>query len=200
MKLKATLTLLALLGLVSSASAQQVERIRGTLEKIESGSVTVKTREGPSRIIFLAPDQPVNTVKAIELSAIQPGSFIGTATMGKADGSFVAMEVLVFPEAARGTGEGKYPWDLTPESTMINATVATVTSGANNTREISVQQKGETSKVVVPDGIPVVTITAADAKALVKYAPVFIVAKKGADGQLMAVRILVGKDGVAPPM
>lgn len=200
MQLKRIVMIAALLGLATPAAAQQVERIRGTLENSENGTISVKTREGPTVNITVAPDQKINTVKKIDLSAIQPGSFIGTATMGKADGSFVAMEVLVFPESARGTGEGKYPWDLTPESTMINATVATVDEGAKNTRELSVQQKGETSRVVVPDGIPVVTIEPADSKALIKGAPVFIVAKKAADGQMSAVRILVGKDGVAPPM
>jgi len=198
------LALLALLALgtalPAAVHAQTPQRIRGTVEALDGNMLTVKTREGPSVKIALAENAAVSAIKAIELSAIAPGSYIGTAAMGSPAGGFTALEVLVFPEAARGTGEGRFPWDLAPDSTMINATVSTVAVAAGAGRELLVTHKGETSKVTVPVGVPVVTITPADRSLLVPGAPVFIGAQKAADGSLTAARVTAGKDGVAPPM
>jgi hypothetical protein len=191
--------LAAALLLSFAASAQTPTRIRGAIEALDGQMLTVKTREGPVVRIALADNVAVSAVVKVDPSAIAPNSYIGTATMAQPDGSYKALEVLVFPEAARGTAEGKFPWDLTPESTMINATVGTV-AGVPQGRELMLTHKGETSKVVVPPDIPVVTFQPADRSLLVAGAPVFIGATRAADGSLSAPRVPVGKDGVAPPM
>lgn len=190
----------AVLGMViGEAAAQAPTRIRGTVEKLEGQHLSVATREGPVVEIALADNFTVNAVVKTELESIAPNSYIGTATMAQADGSYRALEVLVFPEAARGTAEGKFPWDLTPDSVMINATVGTV-AAAPQGRELLVTHKGETSRVVVPPDVPIVTLEPADKSLLKPGTPVFIIASKAADGKLTAARVTAGKDGVAPPM
>jgi hypothetical protein len=181
------------------ALAQNVVRVRGMIETLDGNTLTVKTREGPTVKIALADNYTVAAVLPLELSAITAGSYIGTAAMCKADGC-TALEVLVFPEAMKGTGEGRFPWDLAPESTMINAAVSTVAVGAGSGRELVVTHKGETSKVTVPVGVPIVTFAPADKTLLKPGTPVFIGTQKAADGSLSAARVTAGKDGVAPPM
>jgi hypothetical protein len=105
----------------------------------------------------------------------------------------------VFPEAMRGAGEGHYPWDLQPESTMTNATVAAVVS-ASAGRELTVIYKGESQKIMVPADVPVVTFEPSDRSMLTPGAHVFLTAQRAADGSLTAARVAVGKDGLVPPM
>lgn len=194
----------AVFALAGPAAAQPApQRVRGTIERLEGHVLTVKTREGPSVAVNLAEGAAVNAVVPVTLESIAPGSYIGTASVAQPDGSYRALEVLVFPEAARGVSEGKFPWDLTPESTMINATVATVAAvgaaeGGGHT--LSLTHKGGTDKVVVPPGVPIVTFQPADRSLLQPGAAVFIVAQKSADGGLAAARVAVGKDGTVPPM
>ena len=107
-----------------ASPASPVVRVRATIEKIDASSITVKDRSGEIVTLMRAADMPVNEVYAIQLADIKPGSYVGTAAMPQPDGSQVALEVLVFPGAARGSNEGHYPWDLQPQSTMTNATVA----------------------------------------------------------------------------
>lgn len=192
---------LALLAMALPATAQnQTQRVRGTIQTLDGSVLTVKTREGSTVPVRLADNVAVSTVKAIALADITPGSFIGTATMAMQDGGYRALEVLVFPDSMRGTGEGKFPWDLEPDSTMINAAVGTVAATGDG-RMLQVAHKGTTDKVLVPPGIPVVTFVPADRSALRPGTKVFIGgAQKAPDGGLTATRITAGKDGVDPPM
>ena len=98
--------------IAGAAAAQTPVRVRGTVEALDGTQLTVKSRDGADVKIKLADNYAVAAVVATELAAVKPGSFIGTASMKQSDGSLVALEVLVFPEAMRGTGEGHYPWDL----------------------------------------------------------------------------------------
>ena len=193
-------TLGALFCLVAGAAmAQTPVRVRGAVEALDGNTLTVKSRDGGDVAIKLADNFAVASVVPIELGAIKPGSFIGTAAMTQSDGSMVALEVLVFPEAMRGTGEGHYPWDLQPESTMTNATVATLADTPKG-REMSLTFKGGTNKVIVPKGAPVVTFEPGDKAMLTKGAKIFAVTQKQADGTLTAARVNVGKNGLTPPM
>jgi hypothetical protein len=193
----------ALLGGIAAGSAwaqgAPPVRVRGAIEALDGSVLTVKSREGETLKIKLADNLAVNAVVATELAAIKPGSFIGTAAMTGSDGKLVALEVLVFPEALRGTGEGHYPWDLQPESTMTNATVATLASSPKG-QVMSLTYKGETKEVTVPSGVPIVTFEPGDKAMLKPGAKVFVVSTKGADGSLSAARVNVGKDGLTPPM
>jgi hypothetical protein len=174
-------------------------RIRGTIAALEGQTLSVNTREGTKVDVLLNDPLTVATVKKVDLADIKPGSYVGIAARTAAGGEMQAIEVLVFPDAMRGAGEGNYPWDLEPGSMMTNGTVTgavTATAG----RELSLSFKGGDNKIVVPAGVPIVTFAPAERSDLKPGAPVMFGATKNAAGKLAAGRVTVGKDGVAPPM
>lgn len=186
--------LLASLCIATPALAQ---RVRGTVESISGDKLVVKSVSGTDTTVTLAPDWSVTAVVPSEMSAIKPGTFIGAAATGP-DDKLVAREVLVFPPALKGSGEGHYPWDLGAGSTMTNATVDAEVTQANG-QELTLSYKGGQSKMMVPPDVPVVTFGPGDRSMVTPGAKVFIPAK-AANGTLTASRVLVGKDGLTPPM
>ena len=115
----------------AQAPAAKPSRIRGDIVSLSGDTLTVHRRSGDTVTIDMKQDTPVTAVKNIKLADIKPGSFIGTAATTGTDGKMTATEVVVFPEAARGTGEGHYAWDLSPNSTMTNANVDQVVTGTS---------------------------------------------------------------------
>ncbi len=174
-------------------------RIRGTIAALEGQTLTINTREGPKVDVLLNDPLTVSTVKKVDLADIKPGTYVGIATRTVAGGELQALEVLVFPEAMRGVGEGHYGWDLEPGSMMTNGTV-TGDVQATSGRELSMSFKGSSNKIIVPAGVPIVTFAPAERADLKPGAPAFCIATKNAEGKLAAGRVTVGKDGVAPPM
>ena len=193
--------LLATSALAPDASAQTAPpmRIRGTITALDGNVLSVTSREGLPLKINLRDEVGVSVPKKLDLSAIGPNSYIGTAALPQPDGTLRAQEVVVFPETARGTGEGQYPWDLSAGSSMTNANVAAVVSGTNG-RELSLTYKGGTAKLVIPPDAPIVTFVPATRADLKPGMKVFLAATKAADGALSAARVTVEKDGVAPPI
>jgi Domain of unknown function (DUF5666) len=190
---------LALCCLTSSAFAQETARVRGSVERFDGNTLYVKARDGADLKIALA-DKPVFTaiVKA-SLADVKPGTYVGATAMPGPEGGLRAVEVHIFPEAMRGTGEGHYPWDLQPESMMTNATVATVAS-ASDGQTLKLDYKDGTQTIHVKPGTPVVTFAPGQQSDAKPGAKVFIGAMKAADGTLTAQRLNVGKDGMTPPM
>jgi hypothetical protein len=195
----------ALVALLASPAAAQnapegtPTRIRGTVEKLDGQTLTVKSREGPQLTIALAPNFTVSAVVKKSLADIKTGDYVGAASLKGSDGKLHAIEVLIFPEALRGTGEGERPWDLVPDSLMINATVAGVASAAQG-QVLKVAYKGGESEIIVPNDIPIVTFVPGDSSLLKPGAAIFTGALKKPDGSLMATRVTAEKDGVKPPM
>jgi hypothetical protein len=192
---------LATVALAQVAMAQTAppSRIRGTIAAIEGNSLTVTTREGPVAKITLAENYGVSAPRKLALADIKPNSYIGTAAVPAADGTLTALEVVVIPEASRGSGEGHYAWDLAPNSSMTNANVdAVVESSAGRT--LTLGYKGGSVKVVVPENVPVVQFGPAERSDLKPGLRVVVIATKGADGTLTSGRVLVEKDGVPPPI
>jgi hypothetical protein len=196
---RATLVAVACLR-TTAAFAQNAPppQIRGTIAGLEGQVMTVATREGPKVDIQLNDPLTVSTVKKVDLADIKPGAYVGIATRTAA-GGMQALEVLVFPEAARGAGEGYYPWGLEPGSMMTNGTVTGAVE-ATSGRELTLSFKGNSNKIVVPPGTPIVTFAPAERADLKPGAPVFCIPTKNAEGKLAVSRVTVGKDGVAPPM
>ncbi|MSP76407.1 MAG: hypothetical protein EXR12_09745 [Rhodospirillaceae bacterium] len=185
---------------IDTASAQSAPtRLRGSIAAIDGKTATIATREGASVEVKLADNWVAVLVVPTALSEVKQGSFVGIASLKGPDGVLNALEVLVFPEAARGSNEGHYPWDLQPESMMTNATVATV-AAAGDGQTLTLKYKDGTQDIRVKPGIPIVTFSAGDRADAKVGAKVFLGAAKGADGSLTAARILVGKDGLTPPM
>jgi hypothetical protein len=192
--------LLALVATLSAAVAQSPPtRLRGTISAIDGKTATIATREGSSVKVNLADNWVVMLVSPVKAADIKENSFVGIASLKGPDGTLNALEVLVFPEAARGTGEGHYPWDLQPESMMTNATVATVAS-ASDGQTLTLKYKDGTQTIRIKPGTPIVTFAPGDRADAKVGAKVFLGATKGADGSLTAARMLVGKDGLTPPM
>jgi hypothetical protein len=182
----------------TAAVAQDTVRVRGTIERIEGSVYIVKARDGTALKLTLGPNAGVAASVKSALSDIKPGSFIGVAALPLADGMQRALEVHIFHESMRGTGEGHRPWDLQPKSTMTNATVegiAVTTDG----HSIALKYKDGEKRIVVPKETVVVTYLPGSVSELKAGAVIFVPgAVRQADGTLQAQRIMVGRD-IAPP-
>jgi hypothetical protein len=194
---------LALVLATSASFAQQPQtvRVRGTVEAVDGPVLTVKSRDGQTSYkVKMTDNVSIRGVIKAALADIKENSFIGVTGMPQSDGSQKAVEIHIFPEALRGTGEGFRPWDLLPNSTMTNATVAQMVKGVSGD-EITLKYKdGEKKIVVVPETV-IVTYVPGTKDELKPGAKIFIAgANKKEDGTLEAASISVGRDGLTPPM
>lgn len=182
------------------ASARpQLTRVRGTIAKVTKHELVVHARDGSTVNITLTDPLTVETLKRVPLSAIKDDAYVGIASRNTPSGMAQALEVLVFPPAMRGTGEGHYPWDLQPGSMMTNAPVTgVVKTGAGRT--LTLTYKGGTFTVHVPQRTAIVTFAPATRADLQPGRRVFVIAHKDAHGHLAAPRVTVGTHGVNPPM
>jgi hypothetical protein len=191
----------ALVFAASIAAAQTPPlRIRGTIENVDGQNLAVKARDGSMMKVKLADSPRVLTLNKMTLADVKQGTFVGITAMPLPDGSQKAVEIHIFPEPMRGTGEGHYGWDLMPNSTMTNANVeSSVVS--NDGQELVMKYKDGEKKVIVPPNTEVVMFapaTVADIKAGQKF---FVPnAKKLEDGTAETPVIIIGSNGVAPPM
>jgi hypothetical protein len=205
MPLRPTLRPLIALAIVATSSiaalAQQTSpsRVRGTIESIDGETLMVKSRGGEDVKLTMTGDIRVVGIVKIALSDIKVGSFIGTTTVPGPDGGNNAVEVHVFPEDMRGTGEGSRPYDLKPNSTMTNATVAQTVAG-NDGHTLTIKYKDGEKKVTVGPDTPVVTYVPAGRSDLTPGAKVIAFMKKLPDGSFETNRVSVGRDGLTPPM
>ena len=191
------------LTLASASFAQspsaKPERIRGDIVSFSGNTLTVHRRSGDTVTIAMSDASKVSAVKAIQLADIKPGSYVGAAATPGPDGKLTAKEVLVFPDAARGTGEGHYAWDLGANSSMTNANVDTVVESTNG-RDLKLSYKGGSNSITVPANVPVVTLAPATRADLIAGKKVFVVAAPANGRSYGAQSVVVEKDGVAPPM
>ena len=198
----ASVTALLAVVFVTAASAQQppTVRIRGTIEAVDGATLSIKSRDGSDVKVNITDNIAVTGVAKASLSDIKEGSYIGVSAMPEPDGTQKAIAVHIFPEAQRGAAEGFRPWDLRPNSTMTNATVAQTVAGVDG-QTIMVKYKDGEKKVVVPPDTPIVAFAAGD-KAEIKPGAKIIIfgATKKDDGTLETGRIAIGRDGIAPPM
>jgi len=187
---------------LGAAWAQQppTVRIRGTIEAIDGSLLTVKSREGTEMKVRLTDNVAVFGVAKTAISEIKPGSYIGVSAMPEPDGTQKALAVQIFPESQRGVAEGFRPWDLRPNSTMTNATVAETVAGTDG-QIILVKYKDGEKKVLVPPDTPIVSFVAGDRSELKPGARIIVFsATRKEDGSLEAARVNVGRDGLTPPM
>ncbi|SFJ60706.1 hypothetical protein [Bradyrhizobium sp. cf659] len=174
-------------------------RVRGTIERVDGDALQVKSRSGEDVKLHIASDVRVSGITKVSLADIKPGSFVGATTVPGPDGGDNAVEVHVFPESMRGTGEGSRPYDLKPNSSMTNATVSESVVG-NDGHTLLVKYKDGEKKVFVPDNTPVVTFVPGDKTDLKAGAKVIAFMKQLPDGSFETNRVSVGRDGLTPPM
>jgi Domain of unknown function (DUF5666) len=184
---------------ISFAQAAEVVRVRGQVVSLNGATLTVKSRTGEDVAVQLADKWAVGGVVKASMADIKPGVFVGTAAVPQNGTSLHALEVVVFPDSMRGTGEGSYAWDLKPQSSMTNANITNAVDSVDG-RTVTLAYKGGTKSVVIGADTPIVTFGAADRSDIKPGANVFVAAQKQADGTLVATRVAVGKDGLVPPM
>jgi hypothetical protein len=192
-----------ILACTNLANAQETRvNLRGTIVSFKDNVLVVDSQANGTVKVALAPNHSVRAIAKASLADITVGTFIGCSSTPLADGTRKALEVHIFPESMRGTGEGHNPWDLQPQSAMTNATVkdqtAATVSGVEN-RTLTLTYKDGEQKIVVPANIPIVKVIPADDSILIPGAHVFVGATLNA-GTYTARLINVGRDGVIPPM
>lgn len=191
------------------------EHVRGQVVSVDGSTLTVKSHDGKTTKLTIADDVKVSVAEKSDMSDVKDGTFIGTTAVAGKDGTLRAIEVHVFPDSMRGTGEGHRPWDLRPGSSMTNATVSKIDeSGGGQSastmtnatvskvagRKLSLTYKDGEKTVVVPSNAKVVKIEPGDRSQLKPGVHLFAVATKQPDGSLRAQRLTIGKDGLVPPM
>jgi hypothetical protein len=197
----ASLTLATAIAALASTSAAAAEgvRVRGTVVSVSADTLTVKSRNGDDVAIKLDPGWKAGGIARARLADIKPGDFVGIASLPTGAGGDGALEVLIFPPAMRGTGEGSYGWDLKPNSTMTNGSVSEAVKSVEGTT-VNVVYHGQSRKIVVTPATPVVTFAPAVNADVKPGAAVFVPASRADDGKLSTGQVVVGKDGVVPPM
>ena len=212
--------------LCSVAMAATPERVRGTVTAVTSDSVTVQTA-GKDVTVGLTPDTHYLKVVKSSLNDVDKDSYVGTATK-QVGGKLVALEVVIFPPAMKGTGDGHYAWDRIPDTTvsgssgttsssMTNGTISAVQSkgatanssmtngmvsssqGKGGAKQITVAYKGGVQTILVPPTAPIVAFAPNSMSDLVKGKVVFVLAGD-TGGKLTANAVAIGADGVTPPM
>jgi len=189
-----------LLFAASMAAAQAPVRVRGVIDNVDGKTLSVKARDGAMVQVKLADDARVLTLDKKSLADVKQGVFVGITAMPQPDGTQKAMEIHIFPDAMRGTGEGHYPWDLMPNSTMTNGNIESQVV-SNDGQTLVMKYKDGEKTIIVPANVEVVMFvpaTVADIKAGEKF---FVPrGKKLPDGAVEAGVIIINSRGVDPPM
>jgi hypothetical protein len=194
----ASLGLVVALSIPASALAESM-RIRGEVVQASPSEIDVKGRQGQAiDKVMLSDKTAYLAVTKADIEAIAPGEFVGVAGVPQAGGKIKAIGVMIFPESARGSHEGHFPWDLGPESTMTNATVGDVTQ-AGDGREMQVTYQGGAKTIEIVDQTSIARFAPADASIAVPGARTTVIAERTEDGMLMGRVVLIGKDGFTPP-
>jgi uncharacterized protein (DUF2147 family) len=196
----AALTIAAALPAAHAQQAKPVH-LRGTIEKVDGNTLSVKLRDGSATTLKLADNPRITALTKAQLSDIKDGSFIGVTAMPQPDGSQKAIGLHIFMDAQRGVVPANFtPWDREPGSTMTNADVATKVESVDG-QTLTVKYKDGEKKVIVPPNTPVVRFNPGNKDDLKPGAQFFIVAAtKQDDGSYTAPAINVGRDGARPPM
>jgi hypothetical protein len=185
---------------VAIAQAPAPFRVRGTIDSVDGSTLNVTSRDGAKLIVKLADNATVTGVAKASLADVKQGGFVGITAMPQPDGTQKAVEIHIFPEAMRGTGEGHRPWDLMPDSTMTNATIDSQVDVSDGQKLVLKYKDGEKT-FIVPANVTVVTFvpaTTADLKPGAKF--MVVAGAKQPDGTVLAPRINVGLNGLTPPM
>ena len=185
---------------ISAVAEETPARVRGTIQKMDGNNLIISTKSGKEANVPLKDGAPVIAATKGTMSDIKSNTFVGITAMPQPDGTQKAVEVHVFEESLRGTGEGHYPWDLMPNSTMTNGAVAQqVQKVEGNT--LQVKYKDGEKTIVVPSDAEVVNLVAGGKADLKTDAHVFIPRwEKQGDGTWQATVVVVGRDGITPPM
>ncbi len=195
----AFMALIALPALAQAPPGETRVRVVGTVDKLDGNNLAVNMNDGQAVTVVLADNAAVFGVEKRAVADIKPGDYLASGGVKGTDGKIHAVEVRIFPETLRGTGEGQRPWDAKPDGVMTNATVGTVSQSPQG-GVIRVKYKDGESEFTVGPEVPILAYVAGDRSLLKPGAAVFTVAQKKPDGTLTTGRVTAEKDGVKPPM
>ncbi len=191
---------LAVLPAVPARAQAETRRVRGTVEKVDGPKLSVKTRDGEDLVVVAPMGVPFVAVVPATLADLKPGTFVGSGAMPQPDGSLVALEVHIFPEAMRGTGEGHRPWDGAAQATMTNANIDTAVSAVDGST-LTLKYKDGEKKLKVTPQTAIVTYATGDRAEVRPGTKLFVTsAVRQPDGTWQATRVAYGRDGLTPPM
>jgi hypothetical protein len=197
----AGIALIAAFAASSAAWAQQPqpERLRGTIEKVNGNMVLVKSPDGSEATVTLANNAQIVNVYKASLADIKEGSYIGSGAVPQADGSQKAVEVHIFAESQRGTGDGHRPgWPGAPNGTMTNGAAGSPVTAVDGLT-VMVKYKDGEKKLLVTPTTPIVRYEVGNASSLKPGANFSIpAATKKPDGTFETARINVGMNGAVP--
>jgi hypothetical protein len=185
--------------LADEANAPAASRLRGTIEQASGDAIGILTRDGRHESVAVTRNTKINALRLLAIGDVKAGDYVGIAAMKGSGGQLRALDVVVFPEALRGVGEGQRAWDLGPDSSMTNATVAEVAASPKG-QTLQLKYKGGQAAIEVPSDAPIVTPIPGDRTLLVVGKAVVAFVRKGADGNWTAEYLTVEKDGVKPPI
>jgi hypothetical protein len=191
---------LALALIASPAFAQPTATLRGTIDAVAAdGVITAHSRSGEAATLKLKPAGRITAVIPATAADLKPGAYIGVAAVPDADGALKALEVHIFPESMRGVGEGFRPFDLAPQSTMTNGALTVRVDSADGPK-LTVSYAGGSQTIQIDASTKIVAFDPGDAAELKPGAAIVARGAKGADGAIEAQVIIVGRNGVVPPM
>lgn len=176
--------------------------IRGKIVAVEKDALKVDTAAGEV-LVKIADNIRIGAVESAKLSDIGAGNYVGATSVRQSDGTLKALEVHIFPESSRGTGEGHRPWDLQPGSTMTNANVEKVEQVAVANVQgqmLTLKYKDGEQKIFVPSNTPIVKNVTGNRSLLKPGTGVYIPAVRAEDGTITATRVTAGIGGIMPPM
>lgn len=188
---------LVLIGSQAIAQPAQNRRIRGTVESLDSNVMVIKARDGTDVKIRLADNWTAISYTRAQISDIKVGTFIGVGGVPQPDGSQKAVSINIFPERARGLGEGFRPWDQAPNGTMTNANVAEAVAGVDGQTLLLKYKDGE-KKIIVPPSTPIALFGPGEKAEVKPGVAVAVSAVTKPDGSLESARVGVGRDGFVP--
>lgn len=196
--IKTSLAMLALMAGIAPARAEEITRLRGTIEATDRATVTIKPDAGGTVTVAIRDETKIFAATNGKLSDIKPESYIGAVAIPQPDGIEKALQVTVFASALRGNADGHHPWDLAAGSTLTNGAVGTLTGTSGRT--IKLQYKGGEKTIVVPENVPVTQVDPGDKSLVVTGARVVAFIKPAIGGKREAASLIVGRNGTVPSM
>ncbi|TCR87679.1 DUF5666 domain-containing protein [Rhizobium sp. BK376] len=190
----------ALVALTTIHGASAADRIRmhGTVESLDGDTLKIKSPDGKDVTVTMKSGMNVLGVKNASAADIKPGDFVGVGSQPTASGVNGAVQVVIFPASMKGTGEGDRPWDVKPNGSMTNATVANAVKDVNGPT-LTLAYKGGERKISIPDGTKIVALAPTTKDDLKAGAGVSVQGVMSGDNMVAADRVSVGLDGATPP-
>jgi hypothetical protein len=165
-------------------------RYAGTVTAVAADHLTIKQQDGKTAEVPLSPTWTAVATRPVDIESIKPGSFVATANTNIDANTGKSIELRIFEPGNKG-GEGSRAM-AQPNTTMTNATVQTVTKGAQG-RELVVYYPGGTRHIIVPPDVQVIGNFPIDRDSLKPGDEISALGVKGDDGVARATRVQVSR-------